>query len=38
MEPKVFSSSCENNTEGTYSFTGEGHTLGNALRYFLIKK
>ena len=38
METKEFCASLETNTEGTYSFTNEGHTLGNATRYFLIKK
>ena len=38
MEPELFSAVTDSNTEGTYNFYNEGHTLGNSLRYFLIKK
>lgn len=37
MECKSFSVLNESRTEATFSFTEEGHTLGNAIRYFLIK-
>lgn len=37
MEPKTFSVLNESKTEATFSFTEEGHTLGNAVRYFLMK-
>lgn len=37
MESKSFSVLNETKTEATFVFTDEGHTLGNAVRYFLIK-
>ncbi|OMJ78501.1 hypothetical protein SteCoe_21654 [Stentor coeruleus] len=37
MDSNMFSVALDSNTEGTFTFRNEGHTLGNALRYFLIK-
>lgn len=38
MDSSMFSAALDSKTEGTFTFRDEGHTLGNALRYFLIKK
>ena len=38
LERKLEIASDEDSLGATFSFTGEGHTIGNALRYILMKK